>query len=314
MVEKEKVVFKNLTNWMIKEDQKPLGLSKLSKTSKKKKNTVPHPFLKWAGGKRQLLSQMKVFFPKVFNKYIEPFVGGGAVFFYLSRKNLLKNKTILIDINPDLINCYNVIKTDVEDLIKSLIKHKNEKEYYYTIREVDRKEEYENWNSIEKASRIIYMNRCCYNGLYRVNSKGYFNVPFGKYKNPQFCNKLNLRAVHSALKNVKIINDSFKVVLNFAQKGDFIYFDPPYVPISNSANFTSYTKDSFDKENQIQLFNVFKTLDNRGCKIVLSNSYCDFILDLYKDYKINTLLAKRAINSDASKRGKIEEVLITNGF
>lgn len=314
MVEEEKLVFKDLTNWTRNEEKDSLRLSKLKQTNKKKTIQIPHPFLKWAGGKRQLLSQMTSYFPQNFNNYIEPFVGGGAVFFYLSRKKLLKKKVIVIDINPDLINCYRVIKNNVEDLIKSLEKHKNEKVYYYTIRGVDRTKEFENWTDVEKASRIIYMNRCCYNGLYRVNSKGQFNVPFGKYKNPQFCNESNLRAVHASLKNVEIIHNSFELCLNFAQKGDFIYFDPPYVPISNSANFTSYTKESFNKENQIQLFSAFKALDEIGCKVMLSNSYCDFIIDLYKDYNIKTLFAKRAINSDASKRGEIEEVLISNGF
>lgn len=269
---------------------------------------VPHPFLKWAGGKRQLISQMDQYFPKDYNKYIEPFVGGGAIFFYL-----LPEHSILIDINQDLINAYNVIKNNFSRLIESLKKHKNEKEYYYIIRKIDRNpKEFKDWSNIEKASRIIYMNRCCFNGLYRVNSKGEFNVPFGKYKNPKFCDKENLIAVNRALQNVNIICDSFKKCLDFAQEGDFIYLDPPYVPISDSANFTSYTKDSFSKEDQIELYNVYKVLNERGCNVMLSNSYSDFIIDLYKEFRIKILKAKRAINSDATKRGVIKEVLIVN--
>ncbi|KKL11482.1 hypothetical protein LCGC14_2545390, partial [marine sediment metagenome] len=269
---------------------------------------VPHPFLKWAGGKRQLIPQMDQYFPKDFNKYIEPFVGGGAIFFYL-----LPEYAILIDINQDLINAYNVIKNYVSQIIESLKKHKNEKDYYYRIRAFDRNpQEFINWSNIEKASRIIYMNRCCFNGLYRVNSKGEFNVPFGKYKNPKFCDKENLNAVNRALKNINIIHDSFQKCLDFAQEGDFIYLDPPYVPISDSANFTSYTKDNFNKEDQIELYNVYKVLDKRGCKVILNNSYSDFIIDLYKDFRIKILKAKRAINSDASKRGAVKEVLILN--
>ena len=269
---------------------------------------VPHPFLKWAGGKRQLISQMDQYFPKKFNKYIEPFIGGGAIFFYLLPEN-----AILVDINKDLINSYNVVKNDVANLIESLKKHKNEKEYYYKIRSVDRDPEiFDEWSDTEKASRTIYMNRCCFNGLYRVNSKGEFNVPFGKYKNPKFCDKENLLAVNKALKNVSVIHASFEKCLDFAQEEDFIYFDPPYVPISKSANFTSYTKDNFGKEDQLKLFDVFKELDHRGCKVMLSNSYSEFIAELYEEYQIKELKAKRAINSDASKRGAIKELLILN--
>ncbi len=284
---------------------------KKSKIEKKKTIVdVPKPFLKWVGGKRQLILQMNDYFPKEFNKYIEPFVGGGAIFFYL-----LPETAILIDVNKELINTYNIIKNNVSELIKSLKNHKNEKDYYYEVRSKDRNpEEYNKLSDVNKASRTIYLNRCCFNGLYRVNSKGQFNVPFGKYKNPKFCDEENLVAIHKALQNALLINDSFEKCLDFAEKGDFIYFDPPYVPISSSANFTSYTKGNFGKEDQIRLFNVYKNLDERGCKVMLSNSYSDFILDLYKDYQINILYAKRAINSDGSKRGEIKELLITNSF
>ncbi|MFX1297814.1 MAG: DNA adenine methylase [Promethearchaeota archaeon] len=269
---------------------------------------VPHPFLKWAGGKRQLINQFDQFFPTKFNKYIEPFVGGGAIFFYL-----LPNIAILIDNNEELINCYEVIQNNILELIESLKKHKNEKNYFYKIRNLDRNPaEFNKLSDVERASRIIYLNRVCYNGLYRVNSKGQFNVPFGLYKNPKICDRKNLLAVNKVLKNVKIFKSSFEKCLKFAEKGDFIYFDPPYQPISDTANFTSYTEDNFGKDSQIKLFEIFKKCDERRCKLMLSNSYNKFILDLYKDFNIETVLAKRAINTDATKRGNIKEVLILN--
>lgn len=251
---------------------------------------------------------MEPYFPKKYNTYIEPFVGGGAIYFHLKPK-----KAILIDNNKELINCFKVIKRDVNGLIQSLKKHKNEKNYFYTIRAVDRNPEiFDKWNDVEKASRTIYMNKCCYNGLYRVNNKGQFNAPFGKYKNPTFCDESNLKAVHFQLQTAEIMNSPFEECLKYSKQNDFVYFDPPYHPLSQTANFTSYTRDNFGEESQKKLADVFKALDNRGCKLMLSNSYNDFILDLYKDFTIIELSAKRAINSDASKRGEIKEVLVLN--
>ncbi len=309
MIEKDKDLFRDLTNNWIDDKKSDISISQIRNNRK-----IPHPFLKWAGGKRQLIPQLKNYFPKKFNKYIEPFVGGGAVFFYLYREGFLKyKKAVLIDINKELINCYKVIKNNVIDLIKSLRNHKNEKNYYYKVRELDRNfETYNKMTAIEKASRIIYLNRCCYNGLYRVNSKGQFNVPFGKYKNPNFCDKENLRAVNMVLQNVKIIHDSFERCPDFTNENTFLYFDPPYVPLSKTASFTSYTKENFIKEDQIKLKRLIDKLTEIGSKVMLSNSYNDFILDLYKEYFIKKVSAKRAINSNASKRGEIKEVLITN--
>ena len=270
--------------------------------------TRPHPFLKWAGGKRQLLPQMEEHFHKHYNRYIEPFIGGGAVFFHLLPVN-----SIISDNNPDLVNCYKIIKEDVEGLIKSLKKHRYEKNYYYEIRALDRDvKKFADLSDVEKASRSIYLNKTGYNGLYRVNSKGLFNVPFGRHKNPKICDETNLRNVSQILKKVEIFLGSFEICLDFAEKDDFIYFDPPYFPLSDTALFTSYTKNSFDKSSQIKLFEVFKELNRRGCNLMLSNSYTEFILDLYKDFKIITLKAKRNINSNSQKRGLINEVLILN--
>ncbi len=267
-----------------------------------------YPFVKWAGGKRQLISQMEKFFPKNYNKYIEPFIGGGAIFFHLLPKN-----SIISDNNPDLINCYKVIKEDVEGLIKSLKNYIYEKNYYYEIRALDRDfKKFAELSDVEKASRSIYLNKTGYNGLYRVNSKGLFNVPFGRHKNPKICDETNLRNVSQTLKKVEIVLGSFEICLNFAERDDFIYLDPPYFPLSDTALFTSYTKNSFDKSSQKKLFEVFKELNKRECNIMLSNSYSEFILDLYKDFKIVTLKAKRNINSNSQKRGLINEVLIMN--
>jgi len=270
--------------------------------------TRSYPFVKWAGGKRQLLPQMEKYFPKHYNRYIEPFIGGGAVFFHLIPEN-----SIISDDNPDLINCYKVIKDDVESLIKSLKKHIYEKIYYYEIRALDRDvKKFAELSDIEKASRSIFLNKTGYNGLYRVNSKGLFNVPFGRHKNPKICDETNLRNVSQALKKVEIFLGSFEICLDFVEKDDFIYFDPPYFPLSDTALFTSYTKNSFDKSSQLKLFEVFMELNERGCNLMLSNSYSEFILDLYKDFKIITLKAKRNINSNSQKRGLINEVLILN--
>jgi DNA adenine methylase len=275
------------------------------------------PFLKWAGGKRQLLPQMEEFFPKKFERYIEPFVGGGAVFFHLFNKGLIKNKAILIDINRDLINCYKVIKNDVEALIEKLkehAKHKLDEEYYYKIRKLDRKPEFEDLTNTERAARLIYMNKVCYNGLYRVNSKGQFNVPFGSYKNPTVCDEENLIAVNKVLQNVELVCSSFEKCLNYAHKNDLIYLDPPYHPLSETSSFTSYTKEDFSKKSQKKLFNIFKILNLRKSKLMLSNSYHEFVLHLYREFHIKELGAKRAINSDSTKRGKIKVVLILNKY
>jgi len=304
--DEEKLIFKDITQDFSKNTGNYTFI--LNKKNGNLPNDIIHPFLKWAGGKRQLISQMNHHFPKNFNRYIEPFIGGGAVFFYLKPKY-----SIIIDINEELINCYKVVKNNVKELIELLKTHKNEKNYYYKIRKLDRNiVKYKKLSNIEKASRLIYLNRCCYNGLYRVNSKGEFNVPFGKYKNPNFCDEKNLLAVSKALKNVKIFLGSFEICLDYAEKGDFIYFDPPYHPLSKTSSFTSYSKEKFGKDSQLKLFNVFKKLNELGCKLMLSNSYNEYIKDLYQNYKIITLDARRAINCNAAKRGNIKVLLILN--
>ena len=265
------------------------------------------PFLKWAGGKSQLLTTYDGMFPKTFKRYFEPFTGGGAVFFNLKNKHKPFPAT-LCDLNDDLINCYKVIRDNVEALIEVLKNHHNDEAYFYKMRAIDSR----CLSEVERAARLIFLNKTCFNGLYRVNSKGQFNVPFGFYKNPRTCHESNLRACNLALQNVDLICRPFDQVLTHAKKGDFVYFDPPYHPLSSTANFTSYTKNCFSGANQEHLAEVFATLNKRGCHVALSNSDCEFIRHLYKDFRIETVSAIRAINCKAEGRGRITEVLVLN--
>lgn len=263
----------------------------------------PRPFLKWAGGKSKLIEQYTPYFPKDFKTYYEPFLGGGAVFFHLQPKN-----AVLTDINPELINAYRCVRNNLEQLIPLLEKHSSShsKDYYYQVRSQLGTTE------VEKAARLIYLNKTCFNGLYRENSKGLFNVPIGKYKNPTICNSNLLRLVSAALQSIQIEVRPFESVLDYAKSDDFIYFDPPYYPLSPTSNFTAYSSYSFNENEQVKLKNVFVELAKRGVKVMLSNSDCSFIRELYKDFKLYEILAARAINSNAEKRGKITELLITS--
>lgn len=267
----------------------------------------PRPFLKWAGGKSQLITQYKPYFPETFKTYYEPFLGGGAIFFHL-----LPEKAILTDINPELINCYLCVKNEVEKLIELLEEHQynhalSPKEYYYKMRRL-----WGEGNAVERAARLIYLNKTCYNGLYRENSQGKFNVPMGNYKFPKICHPELLRSVSGALKNAEIAVSSFENVLNSARSDDFVYFDPPYHPLSSTSNFTAYSRYNFNESEQIKLRDTFAELAKRGVKVMLSNSDCSFIRDLYKDFNISEISATRAINSNSKKRGKISEILVTS--
>lgn len=268
------------------------------------------PVLKWVGGKRQLLSEIKPYIPKDFSTYYEPFVGGGAVLFSIQPK-----RAVINDINSELINLYEVIRDDVDLLVEDLKKHENNKEYFYNIRGMDRDREiYNKLTRIEKASRMHYLNKTCFNGLFRVNQAGQFNSPFGNYKDPNIVNDTVLRAVSNYFNRVKItfkcgdFEDSVKRI----RKDAFVYFDPPYDPISDSANFTGYSKGGFDRQEQIRLKKLCDKLDNRGIRFLLSNSATNFIYDLYKDYKIEIIKAKRSINSNGHKRGEVDELLVRN--
>jgi DNA adenine methylase len=272
-----------------------------------KSQVLARPFLKWAGGKSRLIPQYSQHFPKQFTNYYEPFLGGGAVFFHLQPKS-----AVLTDINGELINAYCCVKDKVEKLIELLEVHHLEhnqcqKDYYYWVRSHSYKKD------IERAARLIYLNKTCFNGLYRENSKGEFNVPMGRYKNPMICNADLLRSVSALLKPVTIEERHFDDVLNYANsQEDFVYFDPPYFPINDTSYFTSYSRDSFTKDDQVRLRDVFVTLASRGVKVLLSNSDCEFIRELYRGFKIKPILAARAINSKGKLRGKVAEVLIVS--
>jgi len=272
----------------------------------------PKPFVKWVGGKRQLLKQFREnnLYPKNFNPevntYYEPFVGGGAVFF-----ELIPQKSVLSDLNSELVKTYNVIKKDPESLIKSLKKHKHNKEYFLKIRSRNTLK----LSDLEIASRFIYLNRTAFNGMYRVNKQGKYNVPFGSHKNPMICDEENIRLVSKILKKVSIKNQDYVKVLDCAKKGDFIYFDPPYYPVSKTASFTSYTANSFLESEQEQLRDAFIKLHEKGCYVMLSNSDTSFIEGLYKNIKgvkIKKVHAGRAINSNGAKRGKVSEIVVIN--
>jgi DNA adenine methylase len=269
-------------------------------------------FVKWAGGKGQLLVQFKPLFPKKFNCYLEPFVGSGAVFFHIIQ-NFKPKKIIISDINEELINAYKIIKTDVDSLIIELKQHKEYhiaegKKYYLTIRSTNPND----LPSLERAARFIYLNKTCFNGLYRVNLKGGFNVPMGSYKNPDIVQEERLKYVSKLLKKVIIKVMSFEKILKLAKKEDFIYFDPPYYPLKKGKSFTTYTKGVFLEKEQELLSKIFKKLDKKGCFVMLSNSDTKFIKDLYPDFNLNLVKATRMINCHAEKRGKVNEVVIRN--
>ncbi|MEG4351185.1 DNA adenine methylase [Microcoleus sp. LAD1_D3] len=279
---------------------------------------LPRPFLKWAGGKTRLIGQYQPYFPEKFTTYYEPFLGGGAVFFYLAQQHPAL-QAVLTDINPELINAYRCVRDKVEELILLLEEHqlehtKDNKDYYYWVRSRSYK------TDTEKAARLIYLNKTCYNGLYRENSKGEFNVPIGRYKNPNICQADLLRSVSSLLARAQIEVRKFDEILDFATSSqDFVYFDPPYYPISATSNFTAYSRDNFKESEQVKLRDIFAELAERGVTVMLSNSNCDFIDKIYSDnqvfqrHRIPQLIeisAARGINSNSGKRGKVKELLI----
>ncbi|QHG90492.1 DNA adenine methylase [Sulfurimonas sp. CVO] len=277
--------------------------------------TKYQPFIKWVGGKRSLLSQIIPLIPKEFNNYFEPFVGGGALFFELYSQDILKDKQVyLFDINSELINAYNVVKNNPFELIKNLqeFKEKHSKEFYYDIRAWDRKEDFLGKGDVLRATRFIYLNKTCFNGLYRVNSKGYHNVPIGSYKNPNICDELVIYSASEALQKAIILNTSYKDVMKHTSKNDFVYFDPPYYPLTQTSSFTSYSEFSFLDKEQIELFEVFKKLNKKDVFVAHSNSDTDFIKKLYDEFHIEEIQANRFINSKSSGRGKISEVLARN--
>lgn len=275
-----------------------------------KKNNIISPVVKWVGGKRQLLSTLTPLLPNKINTYCEPFLGGGAMLFSLQPK-----KAILNDINSDLINMYCIIRDNVDELILTLENYKNESDFFYKVRDWDRdREKYIKLSDVEKAARLIYLNKTCYNGLFRVNNAGEFNTPFGNYKNPNIVNSTVLKAVSIYLNNekIQISNNNYIEIISELKKGSFVYLDPPYDPISQTASFTGYSQGGFTRINQEELKNCCDDLTRKGVKFMLSNSSTEFIRNLYNEYNITIVQAKRTINSDATKRGNVDEVVIRN--
>lgn len=267
------------------------------------------PVLKWVGGKRQLLPELRKRLPKGITQYVEPFVGGGALFF--DRQPAC---AILNDSNTELINVYCQIRDSLDELIARLQHMDNKPEEYYRIRQQDRDGGLATLSSVERAARIIYLNKTCYNGLFRVNSHGEFNSPFGYYKNPNIVNEPVLRAVSTYLANRKLVFrcGDYSSALKSLRKGAFVYLDPPYDPVSSSASFTGYTQSGFDADEQARLCEVCKSLNRRNIKFMLSNSDTERINTLYKDFIIDKVAAKRSINSDGNGRGEIMEVIVRN--
>ncbi len=266
------------------------------------------PVLKWAGGKRALLGQYEPHLPATFRAYHEPFVGGGAVFFHLRPR--LEQTVHLSDVNAELINLYRALRDELPAVMKRLEEHRrrHNSDYYYKIRSVHP----DKLDPTRRAARLIYLNKTCYNGLYRVNARGYFNVPLGRYTNPTILDRERLQAASSALQGVELRQETFEMVLERAAEGDLVYFDPPYQPLTRTANFTSYTADSFAESDQARLAEVYRELDRRGVQVLLSNSDTPLVRKLYRGFTLHEIQAPRFINSKASLRKAIGELLVSN--
>lgn len=265
----------------------------------------PRPFLKWVGGKSQLLEQMAPLLPPRFGRYFEPFVGGAALFFDL-RARRPRMPSFLSDVNAELVDCYRAVRDHVEDVIRALGAHTYDSDHYYAVRAWDPAE----LALPERAARTIFLNKTGYNGLYRVNRSGQFNVPFGRYTNPLFCDPGTLRACSRALRGASIETGDFSRVLERAKKGDFVYFDPPYVPLSATSDFTAYVPGGFREREQRALAAVFAALAARGVHVMLSNSDAPLVHELYAGFRIDRVLASRHVNSNGARRGKLAEVVV----
>ena len=274
-------------------------------------NKLVVPFLKWAGGKRQLMPEIREMLPDgvTTHPYYEPFIGGGALFF-----ELLPKRAVINDYNEELINVYTVIRDNPSELIEDLKRHKNTAEYFYKIRAIDRQPIFSNLTRIERASRIIYLNKTCYNGLYRVNNAGEFNSPFGRYKSPNIVNEPVIKAVSKYLNSsqIQISSCDYALILKDIPTDSFVYLDPPYHPISESSSFTGYVQGGWNEEDQLRLRDVCNRLRDNDIKFLLSNSASDFIREIYSDYNIHIVQAKRSVNSNSSRRGQVDEFLIRN--
>jgi DNA adenine methylase len=265
------------------------------------------PFLKWVGGKSRMISELTSRMPKNFGSYYEPFCGGAALFFTVCPEG-----ATLCDANEELILTYRVVRDQVEGLIESLKNHKNNRRYFYKVREFDRRGDFWTFPEIERASRYIFLNKTCFNGLCRVNSDGQFNVPFGMYKNPKILDEENLRACSAALQSTDLRVGSFQDTLNNCKQKDFVYFDPPYIPLSVTSSFVSYSADGFDYEMQVALREKCVELDKKGVMFMLTNSDTELTRDLYKNFKTESVASPRSISADGSKRKPARDVVVTN--
>ena len=283
----------------------PAAARSVAPGSVESSDPAPRPILKWVGGKTQLLEQMKPLMPKTWNRYFEPFVGGAAVFFEL-RAQRPEMPAFLSDVNAELVNCYTVVRDDVDAVIEALRQHVYESEHYYKVRALNPAE----LAPAARAARTIFLNKTGYNGLYRVNRSGQFNVPFGRFTKPLFCDVDNLHACARALRGVSIEHDDFSKVLERAKKGDFVYFDPPYVPLSPTSDFTAYIPGGFGEAEQRKLAKVFAKLAARGVHVMLSNSDTPLVRELYDGFDIHVVYASRSVNSNAARRGKLAEVVV----
>ena len=269
------------------------------------------PFTKWTGGKRQLLGDLRSYMPENYNRYFEPFVGGGALFF-----DLAPEQAVINDFNEELINAYRQIKDKPVDLIDLLLGHKenNSKDYYLELRAADRDGRLASMTDVERAARILYMLRVDFNGLYRVNSKNQFNVPYGRYKNPKIVDVALIHQISGYLNenDIEILQTDFADAVAGAQTGDFVYFDPPYIPLNETSSFTSYTHEGFSYEEQVRLRDTFKELTDRGVYVMLSNSSSPLVEELYQDFNVHFVEAQRTNGAKSSSRGKISEIIVTN--
>lgn len=279
------------------------------------KRVKAHPFIKWAGGKSRVVVRIKSFFPKDFNSYYEPFLGSAALYFAVSPR-----KGRLNDLNRALIDTYKVVRDNVEVLIVELTKIQDE---YYNLDNIELKKEYylarrvefnaiSTPSSTRKSALFIFLNKTGFNGMYRENRSGQYNIPFGKHDHPLICDEVNLRTVSGDLQDIDLTSTSYQDAIHDAKSGDLVYLDPPYYPLTNTSNFTEYQAGGFTVDDQIKLRDIFRELDKRGCYVVMSNSACSEIDDLYKGYNIARIKVARAINSKSNMRGKIDEVIITN--
>lgn len=271
---------------------------------------TPQPFIKWVGGKRSLLGELHQRLPAQFGSYFEPFIGGGALLFSLAQHDL--NRLVINDYNAELTNLYQVVKTQPDELIEHLGQHINDEDYYYRIRALDREAGYQALSTVARASRFIYLNKTGYNGLYRVNKKGQNNVPFGRYKAPNIVDAENILRCSKFLQGVEIATGDFEQIGGMLDKQSFVYFDPPYAPLSATSSFTGYTSGGFDADMQVRLRDFCNRLDAQGVKFMLSNSSAPLIYDLYRGYKVEEVMVGRAINCKGDGRGKVAELIVRN--